>query len=171
MVNNLESQASKMKEVGISLMTKSGLFELLGRFGRVHATGSFAYNLMLDPDIDIYLELQDPSRESAKAILNALIDQGFWNGYKFFDWKKFRRPQFPKGYYLGLKTDWKDKRWKIDIWLFKRIPKKFFALEKQLLEIDKKTRLEILKRKDQRNKKRVKKSSFEIYKEILGRAT
>lgn len=171
MANNLESQASKMKEAGISLMTKSGLFELLGRFGRVHATGSFAYNLMLDPDIDIYLELQDPSRESAKAILNALIDQGFWNGYKFFDWKKFRRPQFPKGYYLGLKTDWKGKRWKIDIWLFKKIPKKFFRLEKNLLVIDEKTRLKILKQKEFRNMNHTKKSSYEIYEEILGRAT
>lgn len=171
MSNTLESQASHLKKDGALLMNKSRLLELLGCFGKVHTTGSYTYDLMLDPDIDIYLELQDPSRESAKAILNALIDQGFWNGYKFFDWKKFRRPQFPKGYYLGLKNDWKDKRWKIDIWLFKRIPKKFLALEKQLLAIDKKTRLEILKQKDQRTKKHLKKSSYEIYKEILGRAT
>lgn len=169
MKNKLGIKAAAYKKDAAALLKKSKLIELLSRFGKVHFTGSYAYDLMLNPDIDIYLETENPSRETAKKILDALIDQGVWNGYMFFDWKKFRRPQFPKSYYLGLKIDWLGKRWKVDIWLFAQIPTKLLTLEKLLRTSDGETRLKILKQKEYKNITRSDKSSFEIYQEFFSR--
>ncbi|MFA4955310.1 MAG: nucleotidyltransferase domain-containing protein [Patescibacteria group bacterium] len=167
MKDKLQIKAAAYKKEASALLKKSELIELLSRFGKIHFTGSYAYNLMLNPDIDIYLETKNPTRETVKKILDALIDQDAWNGYMFYDWKKFRRPQFPKSYYIGLKIDWLEKRWKVDIWLFNQIPKKLLALEKRLQTSGGETHLKILKQKERRNKTRSDKSSFEIYQEFF----
>ena len=104
MKHALAVKAAAYKKEASALLKKSELIELLSRFGKIHFTGSYAYDLMLNPDIDIYLETKDPTRETVKKILNAFIDQDAWNGYMFYDWKKFRRPQFPKSHYIGLKA-------------------------------------------------------------------
>ena len=90
------------------------------RRGReVRLTGAYAYGVMLDPDIDVDVVVPaGRERSAAVALLQALIDQSYWNGYLFYDHREKRSPrpqhaEVPRVYYVGVKAHW----WDVDIWV------------------------------------------------------
>jgi len=160
--------SKRVKRDAHKLLVDSGLIEILGRFGKVELTGSYALDLMLTGDIDIHL-FGDFERDRAILILNELIKNTKFTGYMFFDWVSFRNPNFPTGYYLGLKqkVDGYEKQWKIDIWLIKKARKesiKYMELVKNCTEEQKEA---ILVLKEWRDKNDPGLSSTKIYDAVL----
>jgi len=102
------------------LLDYSRIYSLLSRIGEVKIVGSYEYNLMLGPDLDIYVIVPtDRARVAALDALNQLIQQNHWNGYLYYDFVKHsskNHPDFPKAYYVGVKSDFSKNRWKVDIW-------------------------------------------------------
>lgn len=92
---------------------------MLHRVGEVRLTGAYAYGVMLDPDIDVDVVVPaGRERSAAVALLQALIDQSYWNGYLFYDHREKRSPrpqhaEVPRVYYVGVKAHW----WDVDIWV------------------------------------------------------
>jgi hypothetical protein len=102
-----------------SLLKSTQLIEELESIGAVNVTGSYSYNLMVEPDIDIEVCCTNP-HESAVLFSGKQIASNSWNGVMFYDWVKWRKDSFPVGYYVGLKRNFEDYRWKIDIWFFEK---------------------------------------------------
>jgi len=112
--NSLHSEAD-------ALMKKTNLIKRLSKYGEVSIAGSYDLDLMVDGDIDIFIINRNVDKGKSVAILKDLIFQGDFNGYLYFDWTKRQHEGFPRGYYIGLKTDYKGKKWKVDIWLINKL--------------------------------------------------
>lgn len=52
-------QANQLKAEADRLLDNSGIIAILSKFGKVHITGSYAYNLMTWRDIDLCLEIKN----------------------------------------------------------------------------------------------------------------
>lgn len=167
-MENLVKQSEIFKKEADSLLQNSKLLKLLRSYGRVRLTGAYRLNLMLDGDIDIHVTYPKMSKKSVIKILNQLIEQGFFRAYFFGDWVQFRRVKFPRGFYIGLKTVFNRRKWKIDIWFLKRDDSKEIRLinfvEKNL---DSKKKQTILRFKQIRNRSNLKISGPDIYKIVL----
>ena len=115
----LAVKAHALQEGADDLLEKSGLLHLLHRVGEVRLTGAYAYGVMLDPDIDVDVVVPaGRERSAAVDLLQALIDQSYWNGYLFYDHREKRSPrpqhaEVPRAYYVGVKAHW----WDVDIWV------------------------------------------------------
>lgn len=124
-METVEAEVRQWKLAANHLIQDSGLINTLKQHGEVQFTGSYHYNLMLSPDIDIYLVRSRPNISFVKTLLSEFINQGWWQSYElgnFFD-DKFRIPNWqwlPKGFYIQLKNDYEDRRWKVDIWVLSK---------------------------------------------------
>jgi len=161
-------QSEIIKKDADLLLQKSNLLELLGVYGQVRLTGAYRLDLMFNGDIDIHVTNPRITKKSVVKALNQLIKQGFFRAYLLGDWVQFRKAKFPKGFYIGLKTVFNKRKWKIDIWFLKKDDLKETKLidfvEKNL---DSKKKQTILKFKQIRKRKNLKISGPDIYKAVL----
>lgn len=160
-----------MREEADKLLDASNLYQVLSKYGKVEFTGSYKYDLMLSPDIDIYLVVEEVSKSVAQNLLTELISLGWWNGYLLYDWVKFssdNHPSFPKSYYVGLKTTQGSLRWKVDIWLV--TSEQLKTVEEGWIENstkDDKIREAILRIKQSREEGLVNTTSHQIYEAVI----
>ncbi|MDQ2716272.1 MAG: hypothetical protein M3Z08_15315 [Chloroflexota bacterium] len=106
-----------------ALLEESSVVRTLEGYGQVRFTGSYAYHLMVNRDIDIYVINAATSRGGVTEALSTFIRQGFFHGCLYYDFVDFTQERFPYGYYIGLKTPFRGEKWKIDIWfLWQDIP-------------------------------------------------
>lgn len=82
----LLGDARAWRERAARLLEASDLPVLLREHGRIVFSGSYAYDTMMSPDIDLHLLLNAFSRQGAVEVLDALIHQDWWNTYTFGDW-------------------------------------------------------------------------------------
>ena len=94
--------------------------------------------------------------------------QDDFNGYLYYDWAKRRHKGFPKGYYVGLKTYFRERKWKIDVWFVeaphKPAEKLMNFIKSNLNDKNKKIILD-LKYKAKSSNSNL--SSSDIYKKVL----
>lgn len=151
-----------------SLLKKSNLINKLSKYGEVSLTGSYNLDLMMDGDIDIFIIDRNINKEKSISILNDLIIDGYFNGYFYYDWTKRKHKGFPKGYYIGLKTNFKNIKWKIDIWLITDIYKPAEKLMNFVrANLNEKNKKIILDLKYKAKNKNLNLQSSEIYLKVL----
>jgi len=80
-------------------------------------------DLMAEGDIDIYVVDKKINKDIAIDALNKLIRKNQCRGYLFYDFVKRRRAGFPRGYYLGMKTRFKKRKWVMDVWFMRELDK------------------------------------------------
>lgn len=168
MKNELEKLSKHLKKAADLLLDKTKLIELLAKYGNVHIMGSYKLNLMVDGDIDIYVIDKKFCKKRAIKCLNDLISQSNFRGYLFYDFVQRRKKGFPKGYYIGLKTRYSDKKWKIDIWFMKTmdgISSRFMKKVASRLDDDK--RRKILELKRMAKDKKIDLPSYVIYNAVI----
>ena len=115
-MDSLVAESERWRAMADALLAESQLLPFLREWGEVYFTGSYRYGLLLSADIDLYLLHPQAGQEQAVSILNALIEQGYWNVYFYGDWVNFRASDMPLGHYIGLKRNFGGVRWKVDIW-------------------------------------------------------
>jgi len=115
-MKSLASESDQWKKHAEELLEESKLIRFLSELGDVYFTGSYRYNLMMSGDIDLYILHPQAGKKMTVSIMNALIEENYWNVYFYGDWVNFRAPDMPVGHYLGLKRDFAGSRWKVDIW-------------------------------------------------------
>lgn len=118
--NKLERKAKQLHNRAGLLLQDTRLISQLKQFGRVVITGSYAMDLMTNPDIDIYVINHKMTKKIAVAVLNKLIYSNYFRGHLFYDFTVHRHIGFPKGWYVGLKKRVRGEKWKMDIWLLKK---------------------------------------------------
>jgi hypothetical protein len=107
----------QLKTEADGLLKKTDLIEFLAKFGHVNIGGSYALDLMVDGDIDINLVNPRATKKLSLEILQQLIIRDDFRGYVYYDFTVRHHVGFPCGYYLGLKTHYRGRKWKIDLWL------------------------------------------------------
>lgn len=171
-MDELQAQSSKWKSDADKLLHDSQLVEQLKKFGKVSFSGSYAYDLMLNADIDMHLVIDNYSRGGAIAILTALIAQNWWNSFTYADWTqdKFRLPQWqwlPKAHYINLKADFAGSRWKVDLWILDKAKYKGDHLAPKMKKVTPEQKAVILLLKEARNAKQLTSGSYDIYTAVL----
>ena len=106
-----------------------------------------------------------------KNLINTLIKQRYWNGYKFYDWENFdmpKHPNYPKAYYVGTKVTFNEHRWKTDIWIVEKFPSNIDnSWIEEKAKGDKK--LKILEFKKVRDASNLGVSSYDIYDAVINK--
>jgi len=152
-----------------ALLKKTDLIKKLSKYGEVRISGSYDLNLMMDGDIDLFVINKNFSKKKSVHILQDLIIKNDFGGYLYYDWSTRSHIGFPKGYYIGLKTEFKKRKWKVDVWLvnetFKPTEKLVNSIKSKL---NKKNISTILRLKYNAKKQGLNLRSSDIYKKVLG---
>lgn len=149
----LLSKSKRYRRLAGKILQESKIISILKDFGKVELTGSYAADLMMNGDIDIYVINSSFSKNRVLDVFNKIVKSCKFQGYLFYDWKSHKHSEFPSGYYIGLKTKKYNDKWKIDIWFITRKEVRrirYFNLKE--MDIDKEKTLVILRLKDYRNK-------------------
>jgi len=150
------------------LLEKSELIPLLKQFGEVVITGSYKHDLMLTPDLDLYVITPNDTFKTAAEINSKMVQQQKWNGYMLFDWHQFRKPYFPDSYYVGAQTPFAGNVWRADIWVLNELTQNIVDFNKWITENFKEEhRIPILKIKNERDLQKSMTSSYDIYKAVI----
>lgn len=172
MDSTLKTESEAYKKSANTLIAESGILDILKKYGEPVFVGSYAANLMMDGDIDIHVLRGQPfSKEDTLTVLTDLFRHTQFNSYYIGDWNGGAiHPEFPDGYYIGLKRRFAGEKWKIDIWLVSKSEQDKF--DRKNFDIAKTTitpaqREEILRLKKDRKENNLKISGQEIYKKVL----
>jgi hypothetical protein len=109
-------RAAKLREEADLVIQEVNLYEALNSYGRIVSTGSYFLNLMMYPDIDLYI---------SKVSIHQLFEIGaqLATSEKVFQvvFEKSRTPRLPGGLYLKARIEYGNwgRFWKIDIWSLK----------------------------------------------------
>ncbi len=123
---------------------------------------------MIKGDIDIYVINKKLNKNLSIRVLNKLIILNQFRGFLFYDFVKRRKMGFPKGYYIGLKTNIHNEKWKIDIWFMKSMDVYSDRFMKKIKsKLNKKNKEIIIKLKKQVKDKKIEIPSYLIYKVVI----
>lgn len=170
----LTEQSNKFKKLADELLASSKLPKILEKYGQVRFVGSYAAELMMHGDIDIHI-IRDKefTKQETLDIFNDIVASTRFNSYYMGDWNNSNiHPEFPFGYYIGLKTLVGDIKWKMDIWFVSIAEQNHF--DKEHLDITKlalsdEQREVILTFKKYRQENGIKISGQEIYKMVINK--
>lgn len=116
--NPLLATSGELQGDARELLASSGLLSLLRQHGHVEFVGSYRLGLMTHGDIDMHITRSKMfTKAEVLKILMAIAAKTFFTSYFFGDWyKSGKNPNFPRGYYIGLKKMYRGCKWKIDLW-------------------------------------------------------
>ena len=165
-------QAHCLRTEAHRLLYEEGLFPLVSTAGPAVVVGSYAFDLMTWPDLDIDVHLPHEKDIAAFFDLGGRIATGFQVMKLTFS-NQFIRPDVPfdHGLYAGIRLLLGDREWKIDLWgygevAFRSHMKAFEELQSRLEAAD---RLTILRIKDdvcRRPGYRFEVSSVDVYEAV-----
>jgi hypothetical protein len=167
---NLLEISNEWKQKADELLAEKGLIETLSKFGTVHFTGAYSYNLMMHGDIDVAVVRDGGySVEEVFDIFKSVYFQGKFRSYFIGgDWDDPRKGnEFPKGYYVGLKEKLGGERWKFDIWFLSTEEFAKRESNENLQTMTDEQRALILQCKEYRNEKKVGTTGQQIYDLVL----
>ena len=160
--------SQKTKGQADELLEYGKVKEVLSKYGKVVFTGSYKYDLMYGPDIDLVVITDDPEKASYQAFLE-FIDQRKFQKYQLGDFSRFPHKDRPKAIIIVLIHEYKGRRWEIEIW-FKKTLTSDIQLEELISHATKEQRKLILQLKQQRGTAGTSKhklDSVSIYKGVL----
>ena len=171
LAETVEARAAELQNEAEALLLESELIPRLSNYGVVVVTGSYRYRLMTCADLDLHVIHPQAGRAQAKALLCELIDQAFWRGFMLQDWAQFQHEGFPNGLYFGLKRDYRDRFWKVDIWYLTESPPEQAAFHEAMSHLTQEQRKAILLIKHWRDGHSKNTPSLKIYEAVrLGQA-
>ena len=156
-----------MKEAD-HLLAYGSVMETLSKYGKVVTAGSYTYDLMYGPDIDLVVVSDDPEKNSYQAFLD-FINQRKFQKYQLGDFKKFPRKNRPTDIIVVLIHEHEGRKWEIEIWFKESIDAEAY-LEELLANATDEQRKTILELKHKRDSAHITKdqlSSTTIYKGVL----
>ena len=151
------------------LLDTTKILKILSKFGEVHLIGSYAFDLMTEPDIDIIVITNTP-KESSESALEQISKLHLFQKLEYGDFQKFPRQNRPPFFIMNMKTSFENQNWEIETWFLPEASEKLSFTE-MMKNISKTQNEDILKMKMERKKNNIDKknlSSFEIYQKVLG---
>lgn len=161
--------SQKTKQEADSLLKYGNVLEVLSKHGKAILTGSFSYNLMYGPDIDIAV-LSDNPEEASYNALRDFIEQRNFQKYQLGDFIKFPLDGRPQGVIVVLIHEFEGRRWEIEIWFQKSLSENDEYFNKLIATASEGQRKTILELKHQREKSSLSKhrlDSTTLYKGVI----
>lgn len=158
---NILEFSKEIKNDADQILKETGIIEILNQFGEVRVGGSYAFDLMYKPDIDIDVIISDP-RNSAISALNKIIEHKIVQKLEFGDFETYPRINRPQAYIIVLKVEKNGRKWEVEIWFKMEISKELAELNERLKNVTEDERLKILELKKEGGKQ-----SVDIYREVL----
>jgi hypothetical protein len=113
---SLFEQSIQVKREANALLEETGLISFLQSYGTVQMAGSYSLGLMVARDIDVYVINPAHTQDSTPEALNASVRRNCFQLHLYYNSFQFPREGMPQGYYMGIKTPFRDHKWKVDIW-------------------------------------------------------
>lgn len=157
------------KQEADDLLKYGGVIKNLSKYGKVVVTGSYKYDLMYGPDIDLAVLTDNPEKSSYRAFLE-FIKQRKFQKYQLGDFSRFPRKSRPKDIIIVLIHEHMGKRWEIEIWFKKSLSEHDKYFEKLISKVTEKQKRAILELKQQREENNISKHKLDsatIYKGVL----
>jgi len=118
-MSNARDLSNSIKKEAQELLKSTRLENLLEAFGKVELGGSYAYDLMVDRDLDFGVAVSAITPEIRTKIVSTFTAQSWAYSVNMTDRVNFE-PLFhlgaPRGLYIGLTIPFPKERWNIDIW-------------------------------------------------------
>ena len=162
---NLTHFSQQTKQEADALLLYGNVTEVLSKYGKVVVTGSYKYDLMYDPDIDLVVLCDNPEKNSYQAFLDFINDRKFQK-YQLGDFKKFPHKNRPHDIIVVLIHEYKGRRWEIEVWFKESLSDDQANLEKLILQASDEQKRIVLELKKQRDTAHISKnqlSSTTIY--------
>ena len=116
----LRAEQSRLKKQAGKMMAETKIMDILGQFGRLGPVGgSYLYDLMVYPDLDVSVVRENCDREDVASISSALLNHKFVRKLSIVDTVNFNisKRKLPMGFWLGVEIPFEGDRWGIDCWL------------------------------------------------------
>lgn len=169
-MTSVKEYSNQIKIHAQELLATTDLVRSLDEFGQVIIGGSFNYDLMWDPDIDIMVICND-SRTKSVAAIKKMIDLRIFQKYEYGDFVKFKRKNRPEAYILNLILPFYDQKWEIEVWFTDEYPDRQREMDNLMKsKLNDGNRQTILEMKKTRQEKGIDKhslASVDIYKQVL----
>jgi hypothetical protein len=108
-----------LKEEGRKILHNDGLLEILKRYGKTKIVGSYDLDLLVEPDIDISISVEEFDIDKYFAVCSEITKKLKPSRVKYIDQSRQKLPfPFKEGYFLGLHILRNNILWKIDCWVF-----------------------------------------------------
>ena len=162
--------SKKVRKDAEDLLRVTKLIEILSEFGEVKIGGSFKYDLMWGPDIDMVVICDNP-RETSKKVLEKIIELRLFQKYEYGDFVKFKRENRPESYIVNMRLPFEGQKWEVEAWFFEKYPETHEEMDKLILEKltqeKKEIILEIKRKREEDGIDKHKINSAEIYRKVL----
>jgi len=168
-IMDIAQHSQKTKQEADDLLKYGNVMEVLSEFGKVVITGSYKYDLMYGPDIDLVVLSDDPEKSSYEAFLD-FIHQRKFQKYQLGDFSRYPREGRPKAIIIVLIHEYKGKRWEIEIWFNKSLSDDDARLDELISKATEEQKRIILELKHQREADKISKHKLDsttIYKGVL----
>lgn len=118
-MHRLLEESQKIKKQADKILKDSRVIEILGEYGKVNIAGSYALNVMLRPDIDLFVVTENHNWDKLLDIQTKIMQLKYFREFDFINWVDFNDSSLVsiKGYYFQPWVPFDGKLWKIDIWL------------------------------------------------------
>jgi hypothetical protein len=161
--------SQKTKQEAEALLKHGNVLKILSKYGKVVLAGSYRYDLMWGPDVDLVV-LSDNPEEASRNTLKDFIEQKNFQKYQLGDFIRFPRKDRPQGMIVVLIHEFKGRKWEIEIWFRKSLSEEDEDLNKLLSNTSAEQRKTILELKYQREMAGLSKHQLDsatIYKGVL----
>ncbi|MBI2798426.1 hypothetical protein HYX70_04000 [Candidatus Saccharibacteria bacterium] len=114
-------KAEALQKDGRALLDQYDTLSLLARLGDIHVDGSFAYGLMVKPDIDFHIYSSFPDIRKVSEVSQKLLETPELVRILVSNKQDYLEPEtgHPKGIYLGFRIFYKGQAWNFDVWVVK----------------------------------------------------
>jgi len=169
----LIAMSKRLKGDADQLLDSSDLLSMLSHHGEPKLVGSYPAGLMVHGDIDLHVVRNKKFNKSEvlKILAHIVARTPFTqSGYYHCHWlNSGKNPNLPRGYYIGLKTMYRDREWKIDLWFVSSAEQQ--RQEERLnicnIQLSHAQRITILCLKQYRNDADIKVSGQKVYEAVL----
>jgi hypothetical protein len=165
--------SKEITQIAIDLLQTTQIEALLGHFGKAKLGGSYAYNLMVDNDLDFAVAVSTITPEIRAKIASTFASQLWVYSINMTDRANFEPLSHlgaPRGLFLGLTIPYPIKRWNIDVWFVIADDLEQDEMEKLISQASPEQKANILQIKYELMKRGHKEkgvTSVEVYKAVI----
>ncbi|MBI2047519.1 MAG: hypothetical protein HYT27_00100 [Parcubacteria group bacterium] len=118
-MHRLLKKSKQIKSQADKILKESGVIKILQGYGEVKIGGSYTLDVMLRPDIDLFVITKKHDWNKVLDIQSKIMKTKYFREFDFVNWVDFKEEvsDFISGYYFQPWVPIDDQLWKIDIWL------------------------------------------------------
>jgi hypothetical protein len=106
-----------MREDGRALLRAYHVLEHFGQYGEVQIGGAYRWDVMLAPDVDLYVINPNLTLDLALDALLQFVRRGDFLWFGFGDTVRAKPAwEVPAGYFVGMSREFRATHWKVETW-------------------------------------------------------